>query len=71
MTELCYFLTALKANYQHLEYHNYGHALSHAQSMYWILRKTPGVFTELEISDLVDNTLDFLPVNTNCDTGHT
>ncbi|GIY21513.1 hypothetical protein CDAR_106741, partial [Caerostris darwini] len=48
MTELCYFLTALKANYQHLEYHNYGHALSHAQSMYWILRKTPGVFTELE-----------------------
>ncbi|GIY42630.1 hypothetical protein CEXT_761391 [Caerostris extrusa] len=29
-------------------YHNYAHALSHAQSMYWILRKTPGVFTELE-----------------------
>ncbi|GBO04958.1 hypothetical protein AVEN_9501-1 [Araneus ventricosus] len=49
MTELCYFLTCLKANYHNVEYHNYSHALSHAQSMYWILKKTPGVFTELEM----------------------
>ncbi|GFT12469.1 PDEase domain-containing protein [Nephila pilipes] len=50
MTELCYFLTTLKANYNDVEYHNYHHALSHAQSMYWILKNTPGVFTELERS---------------------
>ncbi|GBO04791.1 hypothetical protein AVEN_99704-1 [Araneus ventricosus] len=50
MTELCYFLTCLKANYHNVEYHNYSHALSHAQSMYWILKKTPGVFTELEMT---------------------
>ncbi|CAL1292195.1 unnamed protein product [Larinioides sclopetarius] len=53
MTELCYFLTCLKANYHHVEYHNYSHALSHAQSMYWILKKTPGVFTELEMKALM------------------
>lgn len=49
MPHLCYFLSSLKANYHNIEYHNYNHALSHAQSMYWILRRNPGIFTELEV----------------------
>ncbi|XP_035228097.1 cAMP and cAMP-inhibited cGMP 3',5'-cyclic phosphodiesterase 10A-like, partial [Stegodyphus dumicola] len=53
MPELCYFLCTLKNNYYKTEYHNYCHAVSHAQSMYWILRKNPGYFTELEMKALM------------------
>ncbi|XP_015928965.2 cAMP and cAMP-inhibited cGMP 3',5'-cyclic phosphodiesterase 10A-like [Parasteatoda tepidariorum] len=53
LTELCYFLSSLKANYFNVEYHNYSHALSHAQSMFWMLKKNPGVFTENEMKGLM------------------
>ncbi|XP_054724597.1 cAMP and cAMP-inhibited cGMP 3',5'-cyclic phosphodiesterase 10A-like [Uloborus diversus] len=53
MPELCYFLCTLKRNYYKVEYHNYNHALSHAQCMYWVLLKNPGLFTELEMKALM------------------
>ncbi|XP_042907997.1 cAMP and cAMP-inhibited cGMP 3',5'-cyclic phosphodiesterase 10A-like [Parasteatoda tepidariorum] len=53
LTELCYFLSTLKVNYFDVEYHNYSHALSHAQSMFWMLKRNPGVFTEVEMKGLM------------------
>lgn len=53
MSELCHFLTTLKVNYRDVEYNNYLHAFSHAQSMFWILRLHPGMFSEMEIKTLM------------------
>ncbi|GIX76648.1 hypothetical protein CEXT_143911 [Caerostris extrusa] len=52
MTELCYFLTALKANYQHLGTTTTPRPQPCAVHVL-DTQKTPGVFTELEMKSLM------------------
>ncbi len=47
------FLITVKKNYRQVAYHNWAHGFHVANSIYCILKSSPGVFKPLEVSGLL------------------
>ena len=54
--DLCRFTLTCRKNYRRVPYHNWYHAFNVTQSMYYIIKNSPGAFDRLEVRyDLICN----------------
>ncbi|NXX10563.1 PDE10 phosphodiesterase, partial [Podargus strigoides] len=53
LEKLCRFTMSVKKNYRRVPYHNWKHAVTVAHCMYAILQNNQGLFTDLEVGEMI------------------
>lgn len=57
------FTLTVRKNYRRVPYHNWTHGFSVANSMYAIVKHSPGTFDFIEVSAIISQSLIFDSVN--------